>query len=391
MTIVAKPGLRPANPNFSSGPCAKRPGWSLAALADAPLGRSHRAKIGKAKLEQAIELTREVLQVPADYRIGIVPASDTGAVEMALWSLLGERGVDMVAWESFGAGWITDVVKQLRLADVRKFEAAYGELPDLAKVDFDRDVVFTWNGTTSGVRVADGDFIPADRKGLTICDATSAAFAQDLDFRKLDVVTYSWQKVLGGEGAHGMLILSPRAVERLETYKPAWPLPKIFRMTSNGKLIEGIFKGETINTPSMLCVEDYIDGLVWAKGLGGLDALVARADANFAVIDRFVEKSPWLGHLAVVPETRSNTSVCLSIVDADVAALDKDGQAAFAKAMVSALEKEGVAFDIGAYRDAPPGLRIWTGATVETSDLEALMPWLDWAFANQKAALKAAA
>ncbi|MGF7006411.1 phosphoserine transaminase [Aminobacter sp. BE322] len=391
MTIVAKPGLRPANPNFSSGPCAKRPGWSLQALADAPLGRSHRAKIGKAKLEQAIELTREVLQVPADYRIGIVPASDTGAVEMALWSLLGERGVDMVAWESFGAGWITDVVKQLKLADVRKFEAAYGELPDLSKVDFDRDVVFTWNGTTSGVRVANGDFIPADRKGLTICDATSAAFAQDLDFRKLDVVTYSWQKVLGGEGAHGMLILSPRAVERLETYKPAWPLPKIFRMTSNGKLIEGIFKGETINTPSMLCVEDYIDGLVWAKGLGGLDALVARADANFAVIDRFVEKSPWLGHLAVVPETRSNTSVCLSIVDPDVAALDKDGQAAFAKAMVSALEKEGVAFDIGAYRDAPPGLRIWTGATVEASDLEALMPWLDWAFANQKAALKAAA
>ena len=391
MTIVAKPGLRPANPNFSSGPCAKRPGWSLQALADAPLGRSHRAKIGKVKLEQAIELTREVLKVPADYRIGIVPASDTGAVEMALWSLLGERGVDMVAWESFGAGWITDVVKQLKLADARKFEAAYGELPDLSKVDFDRDVVFTWNGTTSGVRVANGDFIPADRKGLTICDATSAAFAQDLDFQKLDVVTFSWQKVLGGEGAHGMLILSPRAVERLETYKPAWPLPKIFRMTSNGKLIEGIFKGETINTPSMLCVEDYVDGLVWAKSIGGLEALMARADANFAVIDRFVEKSPWLGHLAIVPETRSNTSVCLSIVDAEVAALDKDGQAAFAKGMVSALEKEGVAFDIGAYRDAPPGLRIWTGATVETSDLEALMPWLDWAFANQKAALKAAA
>ncbi len=391
MTIVTKPGLRPANPNFSSGPCAKRPGWSLQALADAPLGRSHRAKIGKVKLEQAIELTREVLKVPADYRIGIVPASDTGAVEMALWSLLGERGVDMVAWESFGAGWITDVVKQLKLADARKFEAAYGELPDLSKVDFDRDVVFTWNGTTSGVRVANGDFIPADRKGLTICDATSAAFAQDLDFQKLDVVTFSWQKVLGGEGAHGMLILSPRAVERLETYKPAWPLPKIFRMTSNGKLIEGIFKGETINTPSMLCVEDYIDGLVWAKSIGGLEALMARADANFAVIDRFVEQSPWLGHLAIVPETRSNTSVCLSIVDAEVAALDKDGQAAFAKGMVSALEKEGVAFDIGAYRDAPPGLRIWTGATVETSDLVALMPWLDWAFANQKAALKAAA
>jgi phosphoserine aminotransferase len=391
MTIVAKPGLRPANPNFSSGPCAKRPGWSLQALADAPLGRSHRAKIGKTKLEQAIALTREVLQVPSDYRIGIVPASDTGAVEMAMWSLLGERGIDMVAWESFGAGWITDVVKQLKIEDVRKFEAPYGELPDLGKVDFDRDVVFTWNGTTSGVRVANGDFIPADRKGLTICDATSAAFAQKLDFRKLDVVTFSWQKVLGGEGAHGMLILSPRAVERLESYKPAWPLPKIFRLTSGGKLIEGIFKGETINTPSMLCVEDYLDALNWAKRLGGLDALVARADANFAAIDAFVEKSGWLANLAVVAETRSNTSVCLSIVDPEVAALDKDGQAAFAKGMVSALEKEGVAFDIGAYRDAPPGLRIWAGATVETSDLVALMPWLDWAFANQKAALKAAA
>lgn len=391
MTIVTKPGLRPANRHFSSGPCAKRPGWSLQGLADAPLGRSHRAKIGKTKLEQAIELTREILQVPADYRIGIVPASDTGAVEMALWSLLGERGVDMVAWESFGAGWITDVVKQLKLEDVRKFEAPYGELPDLAKVDFDRDVVFTWNGTTSGVRVANGDFIPADRKGLTICDATSSAFAQRMDYAKLDVVTFSWQKVLGGEGAHGMLILSPRAVERLESYKPAWPLPKIFRMTSGGKLIEGIFKGETINTPSMLCVEDYLDALKWAKALGGLDALVARADANFATIDGFVQKSDWLGHLAVVPETRSNTSVCLSIVDPDVAGLDQDGQAAFAKGMVSALEKEGVAFDIGAYRDAPPGLRIWAGATVETSDLVALMPWLDWAFANQKAALKAAA
>lgn len=391
MTIVAKPGLRPANPNFSSGPCAKRPGWSLQALADAPLGRSHRAKVGKTKLEQAIALTREVLQVPADYRIGIVPASDTGAVEMALWSLLGERGVDMVAWESFGAGWITDVVKQLKLEDVRKFEAPYGELPDFGKVDFDRDVVFTWNGTTSGVRVENGDFIPADRKGLTICDATSAAFAQNLDFAKLDVVTFSWQKVLGGEGAHGMLILSPRAVERLETYKPAWPLPKIFRLTSGGKLIEGIFKGETINTPSMLCVEDYLDALNWAKGLGGLDALIGRADANFAAIDAFVQQSGWLANLAVVTETRSNTSVCLSIVDPEVASLDKDGQAAFAKAMVSALEKEGIAFDIGAYRDAPPGLRIWAGATVETSDLVALMPWLDWAFANQKAALKAAA
>jgi phosphoserine aminotransferase len=388
---AAKPGLRPANPNFSSGPCAKRPGWSFEALADAPLGRSHRAKIGKTKLEQAIDLTREVLQVPADYRIGIVPASDTGAVEMALWSLLGERGVDMVAWESFGSGWVTDVVKQLKLADSRTFDAPYGALPDLAKIDFDRDVVFTWNGTTSGVRVPNGDFIPADRKGLTICDATSAAFAQRLDFAKLDVVTFSWQKVLGGEGAHGVLILSPRAVARLESYKPTWPLPKIFRLTSVGKLIEGIFKGETINTPSMLCVEDYIDALNWAKSIGGLDALVARADANAAVLERFVESSGWLANLAIDPATQSNTSVCLSIVDPDVVALDKDGQAAFAKGLVSALEKEGVAYDIGAYRDAPPGLRIWCGATVEASDLEALMPWLDWAFANQKAALKAAA
>ncbi|TIX45393.1 MAG: phosphoserine transaminase, partial [Mesorhizobium sp.] len=308
MATHTKPGFRPANPNFSSGPCAKRPGWSVEALKNAALGRSHRAKIGKTKLEHAIELTREILQVPADYRIGIVPASDTGAVEMALWSLLGERGVDMVAWESFGSGWVTDVVKQLRLADVRRLEADYGALPDLTKIDFDRDVVFTWNGTTSGVRVPNGDFIPAARKGLTICDATSAAFAQKLDFQKLDVVTFSWQKVLGGEGAHGMLILSPRAVRRLESYKPAWPLPKIFRLTSGGKLIEGIFKGETINTPSMLCVEDYLDALRWAKSIGGLDALVTRADANAAVLDRFVGKSSWLGHLAVDPATRSNTS-----------------------------------------------------------------------------------
>ncbi|MEQ1936932.1 phosphoserine transaminase [Mesorhizobium sp. CN5-321] len=391
MTALPKPDMRPANPHFSSGPCAKRPGWSVEALKDAALGRSHRARIGKAKLAEAIDLTREVLQVPADYRIGIVPASDTGAVEMALWSLLGQRGVDMVAWESFGAGWITDVVKQLKLADARKIEAPYGELPDLSQIDFDRDVVFTWNGTTSGVRVPDGDFIPADRKGLTICDATSAAFAQRLDFQKLDVVTFSWQKALGGEGAHGMLILSPRAVARLETYAPAWPLPKIFRMTKGGKLIEGIFKGETINTPSMLAVEDYLDTLKWAKGLGGLDALVARADANAAVVARFVDQSSWLGHLAVDPATRSNTSVCLSIVDPDVAALDLDGQAAFAKALVGLLDKEGVAYDIGHYRDAPPGLRIWCGATVETKDLEALMPWLDWAFSAQKATLKAAA
>lgn len=391
MTIPSKPALRPANPNFSSGPCAKRPGWSLAGLSGAPLGRSHRAKVGKARLERAIELTRDVLQVPAGHRIGIVPASDTGAVEMALWSLLGERGVDMLAWESFGAGWVTDVVKQLRLPDVRRIEAPYGELPDLAKVDFDRDVVFTWNGTTSGVRVPDADFIPATRAGLTICDATSAAFAQRLDFDKLDVVTFSWQKVLGGEGGHGMLILSPRAVERLETYKPAWPLPKIFRLTSGGKLIEGIFKGETINTPSMLCVEDYIDALDWAAGIGGLPALIARADANFAAIDAFVASSAAFGHLAVDPATRSNTSVCLSIVDPEMAAMGAETQAAVAKGIASALEKEGVAYDIGAYRDAPPGLRIWAGATVEASDLSALMPWLDWAFAQQKAALRAAA
>jgi len=391
MTTIAKPAVRPANPNFSSGPCAKRPGWSLNALVDAALGRSHRAKIGKTKLKEAIDLTREVLQVPADYRIGIVPASDTGAVEMALWSMLGARGVDMVAWESFGSGWVTDVTKQLKLEDVRTLDAPYGEIVDFSQVDFDRDVVFTWNGTTSGARVPNGDFIPADRKGLTFCDATSAAFAQRLDFPKLDVVTFSWQKVLGGEGAHGILILSPRAVERLESYKPAWPLPKIFRMTKGGKLIEGIFVGETINTPSMLCVEDYLDALKWAKSLGGLDALVARADTNFAVLDGFVAKTPWIANLAVKPETRSNTSVCLTIVDPEVAALSADEQAAFAKGIVTALDKEGVAYDIGAYRDAPSGLRIWAGATVETSDLEALTHWLDWAFATQKAALKAAA
>ncbi len=391
MTTIAKPAVRPANPNFSSGPCAKRPGWSLQALADAPLGRSHRAKIGKTKLKEAIDLTREILGVPADYRIGIVPASDTGAVEMALWSLLGERGVDMVAWESFGSGWVTDVIKQLKLEDTRSFVAPYGELVDFAEVDFDRDVVFTWNGTTSGVRVPNADFIPANREGLTICDATSAAFAQRLDFAKLDVITFSWQKVLGGEGAHGILILSPRAVARLESYKPAWPLPKIFRLTSGGKLIEGIFVGETINTPSMLCVEDYLDALSWARSVGGLDGLVGRADANFAVLDAFIERTPWIANLAQKPETHSNTSVCVTIVDPEVTALSADAQAAFAKGIVSALEKEGVAFDIGAYRDAPSGLRIWAGATVEASDLEALTSWLDWAFAAQKAALKAAA
>jgi len=391
MTKLAKPDTRPENTHFSSGPCSKRPGWSLDALSDAALGRSHRAKVGKAKLKQAIDLTREILEVPADYRIGIVPASDTGAVEMALWSLLGERGVDMLAWESFGAGWVTDVVKQLKLKDVRKLEAGYGELPDLSTVDFDRDVVFTWNGTTSGVRVPNADFIPADRKGLTICDATSAAFAQNLDFAKLDVVTFSWQKVLGGEGAHGVIILSPRAVERLTTYQPAWPLPKIFRMTSGGKLIEGIFTGETINTPSMLCVEDYIDALLWAKDIGGLKALIGRADANAKVIHDFVAANGWIANLAAKAETQSNTSVCLKIVDKDIAALDEDGQANFAKGLVALLEKEGVAYDVGHYRDAPSGLRIWAGATIEAADMQKLMPWLSWAFETQKATLSQAA
>ena len=387
MTNLNEPGVRPNNPNFSSGPCAKRPGWTVEALANAPVGRSHRAKIGKAKLAEAINLTREVLEVPANYRIGIVPASDTGAVEMALWSLLGARGVDMLAWESFGSGWVTDVVKQLKLTDVRKLEAPYGELPDLTKVDFDRDVVFTWNGTTSGVRVPNADFIPANRKGLTICDATSAAFAQNLDFSKLDVVTFSWQKVLGGEGAHGVLILGPRAVERLENYTPAWPLPKIFRMTKGGKLNEGIFEGATINTPSMLCVEDYLDALKWAKSIGGLKTLMKRADENFAVLDKFVAKTPWIEFLAKEPATRSNTSVCFKIVDPAVVKLDADKQAAFAKAIVNRLEKAGVAHDIGAYRDAPSGLRIWAGATIEARDLQALTEWLDWAFKAEKAAL----
>ncbi|BCH55319.1 phosphoserine transaminase [Agrobacterium vitis] len=391
MVDITAPAARTANANFSSGPCSKRPGWALDALSDAPLGRSHRAKVGKDKLKLAIDLTREILNVPSDYRIGIVPASDTGAVEMALWSLLGERGVDMLSWESFGAGWVTDVVKQLKLADVRKFNADYGLLPNLADVDFDRDVVFTWNGTTSGVRVPNADFIPADRKGLTICDATSAAFAQNMDFAKLDVVTFSWQKVLGGEGGHGMLILSPRAVERLQTYAPAWPLPKIFRLTSGGKLIEGIFKGETINTPSMLCVEDYLDALNWAKSIGGLDALIARADANAKVIFDFVAANDWIANLAQVDETRSNTSVCLTIADPEVLALPAEEQAAFAKGIATLLEKQGVAYDIGAYRDAPAGLRIWAGATIETADMQALMPWLTWAYQTQKATLAKAA
>ncbi|MEP2704284.1 MAG: phosphoserine transaminase [Roseibium sp.] len=388
---TSKPDVRPANPKFSSGPCAKRPGWSLDQLTDAPLGRSHRAKPGKAKLAEAIELTRKVLQVPDDYRIGIVPASDTGAVEMALWSLLGARGVDMLAWESFGSGWVTDVAKQLKLGNARIHEAPYGELPDLSAVDFSNDVVFTWNGTTSGVRVPNGDWIPANREGLTICDATSAAFAQELIFSKLDVVTFSWQKVLGGEAAHGVIILSPRAVERLESYTPAWPLPKIFRLTKGGKLIEGIFKGETINTPSMLCVEDYIDALKWSENLGGLSGLTGRADANLAVLANWVEQTDWVDFLAVDPTTRSNTSVCLKVVDPDVQALAVDQQAAFAKAMVNLLDSEGIAYDIGAYRDAPSGLRIWAGATIEVSDLSALTAWLDWAFRREKAKLLQAA
>ena len=388
---ATKPGVRPANPHFSSGPCAKRPGWSLQALTDAALGRSHRAKIGKAKLKRAIDLTGEILGVPAGYKIGIVPASDTGAVEMALWSLLGARPVTMLTWESFGEGWVTDVEKQLKLKDVTVLKAPYGELPDLAKVDFNTDVVFTWTGTTSGVRVPNADWIAANREGLTICDATSAAFAQKLDWAKLDVVTFSWQKALGGEGGHGMLILSPRAVERLETYKPAWPLPKIFRMTKGGKLNEGIFVGETINTPSMLCVEDYLDTLAWAKSVGGLNATVARSDANGKVIADWVAKTPWVGHLAKVEATRSNTSVCLVVTDPAVTALPLDAQATFAKNLAGLLEKEGVAYDIAFYRDAPPGLRIWCGATVETKDVEALTPWLDWAFAETKAALPKAA
>ena len=368
------PATRPANPRFSSGPCAKIPHFELEMLADAPLGRSHRAKVGKDKLKAAIEGTREVLGIPADYKIGIVPASDTGAVEMAMWSMLGARKATMVAWESFGAGWVTDVVKQLKI-DAEVKEAGYGEIVDFADVDFDTDVVFTWNGTTSGVRVPNGDAIPADRAGLTICDATSAAFAQDLPWDKLDVVTFSWQKVLGGEAAHGMLVLGPRAVERLESYTPAWPLPKIFRMTKGGKLNEGIFKGETINTPSMLAVEDYLVALDWARSVGGLKGLMARADANAQAIWDFCDSRDWIANLANDPATRSNTSVCLKFTDDRIT----DG-AAFAKAVAKRLEKEGVGLDLGAYRDAPAGLRIWCGGTVETSDIEALLPWIEYAF-----------
>ena len=369
-----QPATRPVNPRFSSGPCAKPPTWTLDALKDAPLGRSHRAAVGKEKLKAAIETTRDVLGIPADYKIGIVPASDTGAVEMAMWSLLGERPVQMVAWESFGAGWVSDVVKQLKI-EASEHIADYGEIVDMTKLNYDQDVVFTWNGTTSGVRMANGDAIPADRAGLTICDATSAAFAQDLPWDKLDVTTFSWQKVMGGEAAHGMLILSPRAVERLESYTPAWPMPKIFRLTKGGKLIDGIFTGATINTPSMLCVEDYLFGLNWAKSIGGLDALKMRADANARAVWNFCATRDWIENLAVAKENRSNTSVCLKFTDPRIT----DG-AAFAKAVAKRLEAEGIALDIGAYRDAPAGLRIWCGATVETSDVEAMLPWLDWAF-----------
>ncbi|MDR3421099.1 MAG: phosphoserine transaminase [Xanthobacteraceae bacterium] len=388
---MATPAVRPTVPHFSSGPCAKRPGWTLQNLAGALLGRSHRSKPGKTKLKRAIELTREILAVPADYRIGIVPASDTGALEMALWSLLGPRPVTMLAWESFGEGWVTDVVKELKLKAVTVLKAAYGELPDLGKVDPASDVVFTWNGTTSGVRVANADWIAADRAGLTICDATSAAFAQPLDFAKLDVVTFSWQKALGGEAAHGMLILSPRAVARLESYTPPWPLPKIFRMTKGGKLNEAIFVGETINTPSMLCVEDYLDALEWAKSVGGLGGLRARADGNARVIAEWVGRSKWIDFLAHDPDSRSNTSVCLKVVDPAVCRLPAEAQAAFVKGIAAALEKEGIAYDIDAYRDAPPGLRIWCGSTVERADLEALTLWLDWAYAKAKDALAQAA
>ena len=383
MALTApKPDIRPATPNFSSGPCAKRPGWTPDVLAGAFLGRSHRAGAGKARLNDVIERSRAILGLPADWKLGIVPASDTGAVEMALWSLLGARGVDVLAHESFSAGWATDILKQLKLTDARVLEAPYGRLPDLAQVDFARDVVLAWNGTTSGVRYVNGDWIPADRAGLVIADATSAAFAMALPYDKLDVVTWSWQKVLGGEAAHGMLALSPRAVARLESYKPAWPLPKIFRLTKGGKLIDGVFKGETINTPSMLCVEDALDGLRWAERIGGLPALIARAEANLAAIAGWVARTDWVDFLAEEPATRSPTSICLTIVAPWFAHLAPEAQGKAAKQITGLLEKEGVAYDIAYYRDAPPGLRIWAGATIETADVAALLPWLDWAYAQ---------
>src|ERR1700745_1678391 len=391
MMTVTKPAQRPTAPHFSSGPCAKRPGWNPQNLKDAALGRSHRAKIGKAKLKRAIELTREVLEVPADYKIGIVPASDTGAVEMAMWSLLGARPVTTIAWESFGEGWVSDIIKELKLKDVTQLHAPYVEIPDLSKADPASDIVFTWNGTTSGVRVPNADWISATREGLTICDATSAAFAQPLDWAKLDVVTFSWQKALGGEAAHGMLVLSPRAVARLESYKPAWPLPKIFRMTKGGKLNEGIFEGETINTPSMLCVEDYLDALNWAKSVGGLKALIARADANTKVLADWKAKTPWIDFLAKDPAIRSNTSVCMKVIDPAITALSPDAQADLCKRLVALVEKENAGFDFSHYRDAPAGLRIWCGATVEARDIQLLTQWIDWAFAEMKSTLAKAA
>jgi phosphoserine aminotransferase len=378
---MTKPVVRPAAPFFSSGPCAKRPGWTVQSLQDALVGRSHRSPAGKARLAAVIDRTRAILGIPAEYRIGIVPASDTGAVEMALWSLLGARGVDVLAWESFGEGWVTDVTKQLKLADVRVLSAAYGRLPDLRSVDFARDVVFTWNGTTSGVRVPHGDWIAADRAGLTICDATSAAFAMALPWERLDVTTWSWQKVLGGEAQHGMIVLSPRAAARLASYTPPWPMPKLFRLAQGGKLVEGIFKGETINTPSMLCVEDALDGLGWAERSGGLPGLIARAEGNLRVIGDWVGRADWSAFLAEEPATRSCTSVCLKLADP---ALDMTAQAAIAKRIAALLDAEGVAHDIESYRDAPPGLRIWAGATIERGDLLALFPWLDWAYATAR-------
>ncbi len=377
-----KPERRPRRPEFSSGPCAKRPGWSLADLEKAVLGRSHRSKIGKARIREVLARTRRLLSLPDDYRIGLVPASDTGAVEMAMWSLLGARGVDMLSWESFGAGWVGDVRKQLKLEDVRFLEADYGDLPDLSSVSPERDVVFTWNGTTSGVRVPDADWIASDREGLTICDATSAVFAMDLDWSKLDVVTWSWQKVMGGEAAHGMLVLSPRAVERLESHTPPWPLPKIFRLTKGGKLIEGIFEGSTINTPSLLCVEDALDSLQWMESIGGQPAVRERSEANLAAVTRWVEAADWIAFLARDPRTRSCTSICLELVDPWFRGLGADERATAAKRLTSILDDEGVAYDIGSYRDAPTGLRLWGGATVETADLEALFPWLDWAWSR---------
>lgn len=388
---MTKPAARPKSAHFSSGPCAKRPGWTPEILKNALVGRSHRSKEGKARLVEAIELHRKILGIPADYRIGIVPASDTGAVEMALWSLLGPRGVDVLAWESFGSGWGGDISKELKLKDVRTLKAGYGDIPDLKQVDWTRDVVFTWNGTTSGVKVPNGDWIADNREGLSICDATSAVFAMDLPWSKLDVTTWSWQKATGGEAAHGMIVLSPRAVQRLETYTPAWPLPKIFRMAKDGKLIEGIFKGETINTPSMLCVEDIIDALKWGESVGGLKGMIARSEANLKAIADWAVRTDWVGFLADDPTVRSNTSICLKVVDPWFTALGPKDQEAAAKQIASLLEKEGVALDIGAYRDAPPGLRIWGGATVETADVAALCPWLDWAFAEVKATYKPAA